>query len=174
MTAKIKFQSLFWWILRYAVSESIVYFVMTMFQSLFWWILRYAPTSPYSIVVAFRVSILVLVDLTLCQQRKTASSYRQVVSILVLVDLTLCLKSNQPSFSVFWSFNPCFGGSYVMPVFSTLDDIPCYVVSILVLVDLTLCLFQKLLHIAFLSVSILVLVDLTLCLWRWRGRCIIF
>ena len=62
------------------------------FQSLFWWILRYAAILHSCPMPYHLVSILVLVDLTLCQKLLLFSS-------IVL----LC-------------FNPCFGGSYVMPL----------------------------------------------------------
>ena len=89
-----RFQSLFWWILRYAPFYHVKCKLLVMFQSLFWWILRYAGKGWKMSLKAEEVSILVLVDLTLCQSFKAASGMHAA------------------------SFNPCFGGSYVMPVIS--------------------------------------------------------
>ena len=111
-----------------------------LFQSLFWWILYYDRANGVQVLRHRRVSILVLVDLILWPLK--LSKYkegrcvsilvlvdlilwqlcyfflppREIVSILVLVDLILWREAGDIMNKPELSFNPCFGGSYIMTV----------------------------------------------------------
>ena len=85
-----------------------------LFQSLFWWILYCDVNGSRLLRNANVVSILVLVDLILWPWSLYWERQWRPVSILVLVDLILWRIFWIISISSFHSFNPCFGGSYIV------------------------------------------------------------
>ena len=85
------FQSLFWWILYYDPRSRLMgVWPLNMFQSLFWWILYYD----------YNTSTCVSAD-TVFQSLFWWILYYDKVPLL-------------EDFSDLYSFNPCFGGSYIM------------------------------------------------------------
>ena len=127
------FQSLFWWILYYDHDESYPRKLVHEFQSLFWWILYYDSLYGRIISKDAGVSILVLVDLILWRKCWNYNIYKDyIVSILVLVDLILWQNVLNRKCHIILSFNPCFGGSYIMTTIGAMTGIalgsfnPCF------------------------------------------------
>ena len=135
---RMKFQSLFWWILYCDKQFSNHRLVTHKFQSLFWWILYCDPalTNSAPTINWFQSLFwwILYCDLAKESIRRNSSKFQSLfwwilycdiieplwegmearVSILVLVDLILWLNSTKHGKLVEEGFNPCFGGSYIV------------------------------------------------------------
>ena len=102
-------------------------------------------------------------DLSLQRGREARRKREREVSILVLMDLSLQQNITVFKVMIFFSFNPCFNGSFTSTKLSPARTSRRPRVSILVLMDLSLQLVRNTVFpLPCSPVSILVLMDLSL------------
>ena len=161
-----KFQSLFWWIL-YCDKDRLCYVVRgSKFQSLFWWIL-YCDFSS----LPARCWIIPLFQslfwwILYCDNRIFCCIWVccQFQSLFWWILYCDCMGRGLVGYNAH-SFNPCFGGSYIVTITLVVPRKKRNLVSILVLVDLILWRCNSNFPVVDCLVSILVLVDLILWLY---------